>query len=183
MGEIGMSPHPTFCRERGGGMPNLREDPVSGVPEGRCSPIMCPIPAEHLQGCRSVCSAHGEQRYYSINLSERGIEGQSHPNLSSKSTSVGLQKKDSKKQLHNLSKTRYPKTWPKEQLCRGGLKLSTSPLLQPANPTCELRNSILMERPPLQGQEVANIDIGKSDTGWYRISVIYFVWKGLVIDT
>lgn len=64
--------------------------------------------------------------------------GQSHPNLSSKSTSVGLQKKDSKKQLHNLSKTRYPKTWPKEQLCRGGLKLSTSPLLQPANPTCEV---------------------------------------------
>jgi len=40
-----------------------------------------------------------------------------------------------------------------------------------------------MEHLPVQGQDVANAKISKSDTNWYQISIIHFVWKGLVIYT
>lgn len=112
----------------------------------RSSGAQCPCPntgppqaptSQHAEDHSSHAGQISTERDFWEDIKVINV-GQSHPNLSSKPSSVGLQKKDSKNQLHNLSKTRYTKTWPKDQSCRGGLKLSMSPLLQPANPSCEV---------------------------------------------
>lgn len=47
----------------------------------------------------------------------------------------------------------------------------------------QLRSSVLMECPPVQGQNSAKVDISKSDTCWYQVAIIHFVWERFMTYT